>query len=90
MISDILIGFAGLPAGFAYSRDLSVIGKFTEANSANTIFLKNRMRASADLAACISTCRKLGRSLLFDFHGCLSHDTPFTLSCKKSLLYLPE
>ena len=40
-----------LPARFSDARDLALVGEFTEADTANTVFAKVGVRSAANLAA---------------------------------------
>ena len=40
-----------LPAGFLHARDLALVSQLAEADSADTILFKNRVRTAANSAA---------------------------------------
>src|SRR5699024_1890344 len=80
VISRLLSCFLGLPACFLHTRDLSCVGQFTEANSADAVFSQVSMLTSADSAAVIFSGREFLFALLFDFHRCLSHEIPSYLA----------
>ena len=57
-----------LEACLAYAGDLSLIGKFAEADTADAVIAEIRMRTTADLAAVVSASGEFSRSLLFKDH----------------------
>ena len=60
------ISNALLPGRFPDSRDLSFICQVSEADTADTVFLQNRVRSAAYSASCVSPSLILRLSLLFN------------------------
>ena len=63
----------GLPGSLLYARNLTLVSEITEANAADTELTEIRMRASADLAAIVSSGGELLIFLLFQNHSFLCH-----------------
>jgi hypothetical protein len=61
-------GYNTSEACFADAGDLSLIGEFAEADTADAVVAEIRMRTTADLAAVVSASGELSRSLLFKDH----------------------
>jgi len=57
-----------LPACLSYAGDFTLVSKFSEADTANSVLTKISMRSSADLASGVFSCGELLLSLLLDDH----------------------
>jgi len=57
-----------LPACFLYARDLALVCKFTEADTADAVLTKISMGTTANLAAVVLSGRELLGSLLLENH----------------------
>ena len=78
--------FLRLPACFSYAGDLALVGKFSEADTANTVFSQISMRTTADFAAIILSAQQqmfpakggYKTFVLFQSHlsGCLLYTSP--------------
>jgi hypothetical protein len=57
-----------LPGSLSDARNLALIGKFAEADTAYAVFAEISVRTAADLATVISSRRELRSGLLSDDH----------------------
>ena len=57
-----------LPACLLYARDLTLVSKLSEADSANAELAEISVGSSADLASVIGTSGKFRCSLLLSYH----------------------
>ena len=65
--------FPVLPACLADAGDLTLVGQFSEANTAQAILAQYRVRTAAQTATGVSAGGEFGLSLLFEFHAKLCH-----------------
>ena len=57
-----------LPGCLSYARNLALVSKLAEANTANSVLTEVGMRSTADFASVISACGELGLLLLLENH----------------------
>ena len=62
-----------LPGCLSYARNLALVSKLTEADTADSVLTEVGVGSTTDLASVVSASRELRFSLLLKYHGLLCH-----------------